>query len=256
MLKRLDAAYGTGRTKAEGLWWKWKIDPMTSTACWSTRSQGMAAAPPCTPTTPSRSGTGRRPARRRPTPCWTPSRARSRPGPRPAAGPFAKAYSGLTDEEFRQVDAIIRKSTVEKFGPVRSVKPSLVFELGLRRDQPQRPPPQRHRRALPAHAAHPPRQAPARGRQPAGAGTAAGLVASATPGVTVNHVDESRSFQPTEPGRSRRGTPVSVKIRERVQAARKRFHSNDNIAAFIQPGELEALLDEVRRRCRACWTAW
>ena len=41
------------------------------------------------------------------------------------------------------------------------------------------------------------------------------------------------------------GTPVSVKIRERIAASRKRFHSNDNIAEFIQPGELEALLDEV-----------
>jgi GTP cyclohydrolase I len=41
------------------------------------------------------------------------------------------------------------------------------------------------------------------------------------------------------------GTPVSVKIRERIASARKRFHSNDNIAEFIQPGELEALLDEV-----------
>src|SRR5437868_14067742 len=41
------------------------------------------------------------------------------------------------------------------------------------------------------------------------------------------------------------GTPVSVKIRERILAARKRFHSNDNIAEFIEPGELEALLDEV-----------
>ncbi|MBL0420175.1 GTP cyclohydrolase I [Ramlibacter sp. AW1] len=41
------------------------------------------------------------------------------------------------------------------------------------------------------------------------------------------------------------GTPVSVKIRERVRAARKRFHANDNISEFIQPGELEALLDEV-----------
>ncbi len=41
------------------------------------------------------------------------------------------------------------------------------------------------------------------------------------------------------------GTPVSVKIRERIKAARKRFHSNDNIAAFVQPGELEQLLDEV-----------
>jgi DNA ligase-1 len=44
---------------------------------------------------------------------------------------FAKAYSGLTDEEFRQVDAIIRRTTIEKFGPVRSVRPSLVFELGF-----------------------------------------------------------------------------------------------------------------------------
>ena len=41
------------------------------------------------------------------------------------------------------------------------------------------------------------------------------------------------------------GTPVSVKIRERIQAARKRFNANDNIAEFIQPGELENLLDEV-----------
>ncbi|MEJ7929139.1 GTP cyclohydrolase I [Ramlibacter sp. AN1015] len=41
------------------------------------------------------------------------------------------------------------------------------------------------------------------------------------------------------------GTPVSVKIRERIRAARKRFHANDNIADFVQPGELEALLDEV-----------
>jgi len=41
------------------------------------------------------------------------------------------------------------------------------------------------------------------------------------------------------------GTPVSVKIRERIADARKRFHSNDNIADYIQPGELEALLDEV-----------
>ena len=46
------------------------------------------------------------------------------------------------------------------------------------------------------------------------------------------------------------GTPVSVKIRERIQASRKRFHANDNIAEFIQPGELEALLDEVEYKMR------
>jgi DNA ligase-1 len=45
--------------------------------------------------------------------------------------PFAKAYSGLTDVEMRKVDGIIRKTTVEKFGPVRSVTPTLVFELGF-----------------------------------------------------------------------------------------------------------------------------
>jgi hypothetical protein len=44
------------------------------------------------------------------------------------------------------------------------------------------------------------------------------------------------------------GTPVSVKIRERIKAQRQRFHANDNIAEFIQPGELEKLLDEVDRQ--------
>ena len=46
------------------------------------------------------------------------------------------------------------------------------------------------------------------------------------------------------------GTPVSVKIRERIVASRKRFHANDNIAEFIQPGELEQLLDEVSDKMR------
>ena len=47
------------------------------------------------------------------------------------------------------------------------------------------------------------------------------------------------------------GTPVSVKIRERLQAARRRFHANDNIADFIEPGELEQLLDEVETKMQA-----
>lgn len=50
------------------------------------------------------------------------------------------------------------------------------------------------------------------------------------------------------PGTPDEGTPVSQKIRQRIQAARKRFHSNDNIAEFIQPGELEKLLDEVEQK--------
>jgi GTP cyclohydrolase I len=47
------------------------------------------------------------------------------------------------------------------------------------------------------------------------------------------------------------GVPVSVKIRERVLASKQRFHANDNIAEFIQPGELEALLDEVEDKLKA-----
>ncbi|NBQ86867.1 MAG: GTP cyclohydrolase I [Betaproteobacteria bacterium] len=53
-----------------------------------------------------------------------------------------------------------------------------------------------------------------------------------------------------KPSDDQAGTPVSVKIRERIQAARKRFHANDNIAEFIEPGELEALLDEVEHKMK------
>jgi DNA ligase-1 len=49
----------------------------------------------------------------------------------PRLVPFAKAYSGLTDAEIRAVDAVIRRTTVEQFGPVRSVAPTLLFELGF-----------------------------------------------------------------------------------------------------------------------------
>ena len=45
--------------------------------------------------------------------------------------PIAKAYSGLTDDEIRQVDAFVRRNTTERFGPVRVVKPELVFELAF-----------------------------------------------------------------------------------------------------------------------------
>ena len=45
--------------------------------------------------------------------------------------PFAKAYSGLTDEEIREVDSFVRRNTIEKFGPVHAVKPELVFELAF-----------------------------------------------------------------------------------------------------------------------------
>ena len=45
--------------------------------------------------------------------------------------PFTKAYSGLTDQEIREVDAFVKKNTIERFGPVRSVKPELVFEIAF-----------------------------------------------------------------------------------------------------------------------------
>ena len=132
MLKRLDAAYGTGRTKAEGLWWKWKIDPMT-VDCVLVYAQPGHGRRASVYTDYTFAVWNRPPAVPDEADAVVEAIARKEP---PAVGalqlvPFAKAYSGLTDEEFRQVDAIIRKSTVEKFGPVRSLRPSLVFELGF-----------------------------------------------------------------------------------------------------------------------------
>jgi GTP cyclohydrolase I len=60
-----------------------------------------------------------------------------------------------------------------------------------------------------------------------------------------------KSQSPMNPTDADEGTPVSVKIRERLQAARKRFNANDNIAEFIEPGELEQLLDEVEVKMQA-----
>lgn len=132
MLKRQDAAYGTGRTKAEGLWWKWKIEPM-AVDCVLVYAQPGHGRRASIHTDYTFAVWNRAPAGRVEAEAVVEAIARKEP---PAAGalqlvPFAKAYSGLTDEEFRQVDAIIRKSTVEKFGPVRSLRPSLVFELGF-----------------------------------------------------------------------------------------------------------------------------
>ena len=132
MLKRQDAAYGTGRTKAEGLWWKWKIEPMTidCVLVYAQPGHGRRAS---IHTDYTFAVWNRAPASRQEADAVVDAIGRKEP-PEPGSlqlVPFAKAYSGLTDEEFRQVDAIIRKSTVEKFGPVRSLRPSLVFELGF-----------------------------------------------------------------------------------------------------------------------------
>jgi DNA ligase-1 len=136
MLKHRDARYGTGRRKQEdlaaGAWWKWKIDPL-SVDCVLVYAQA---------------GHGRRASvytdytfavwSRAPVDADEARAALDAIATRQAAAPgalqlvpFAKAYSGLTDAEFARVDRVIRATTLEKFGPVRSVRPSLLFELGF-----------------------------------------------------------------------------------------------------------------------------
>ncbi len=105
MLKHKNSVYETGRRR--GKWWKWKVDPYTVDAV-------LIYA---------QSGHGRRAnlftdytfA------VWDNNEL----------VPFAKAYSGLTDKEIIEVDNWIKKNTIEKFGPVRSVKAELVFEIAF-----------------------------------------------------------------------------------------------------------------------------
>ena len=105
MLKRLDSPYGVGRVRGD--WWKWKIDPLTVDAV-LIYAQPAAAARASLYTDYTFG-------------VWDDGQL----------VPFAKAYSGLTDEEIRQVDRFVRRNTLEKFGPVRTVKPELVFELAF-----------------------------------------------------------------------------------------------------------------------------
>jgi DNA ligase-1 len=111
MLKARDAQYGVGRTKDVGTWWKWKIDPYAVDAVliYAQAGSGRRASLYTDYTFAVWDGAG---AERK-------------------LVPFAKAYSGLTDAEITKVDNTIRKTTVEKFGPVRSVKPTMVFEIGF-----------------------------------------------------------------------------------------------------------------------------
>ncbi len=132
MLKHRDAAYGSGRTKSTGTWWKWKVDAMTvdGVLVYAQAGHGRRAGlytdytfavwnrPPANPA--EASAVVEAIVRREP--------------PRPGALQlltFAKAYSGLTDAEFKAVDKVIRAHTLEKFGPVRSLRPTLVFELAF-----------------------------------------------------------------------------------------------------------------------------
>jgi DNA ligase-1 len=105
MLKQRAAAYGVGRRK--GPWWKWKVQPYSVDAV-------MIYA---------QAGHGRRASLYTDYTfaVWDSGEL----------VPFAKAYSGLTDEEIRRLDNWIRRSTIEKFGPVRSVRPEQVFEIAF-----------------------------------------------------------------------------------------------------------------------------
>ncbi len=105
MLKRRDSAYGTGRQR--GNWWKWKVAPFTCDAV-------LVAAQP---------GHGRRAT------LFTDYTLAVWQGSELV--PVAKAYSGLTDDEIDLVDALVRANTTGRFGPVRAVRPELVFELAF-----------------------------------------------------------------------------------------------------------------------------
>jgi len=126
MLKARDGAYGIGRRKGgdrADVWWKWKLDPMSvdAVAIYAERGHGR------------RSGVF--------TDYTFAVWSAGEDAPSRELVPFAKAYSGLTDAEIREMDAIVRRTTVETFGPVRSLAPTQVFELGFEGIAPSR----RHR---------------------------------------------------------------------------------------------------------------
>jgi DNA ligase-1 len=105
MLKRLRSPYRVGRVKGD--WWKWKIDPYHIDAVLIYAQQGHGRR--ASLFTDYTFGV------------WEQGKL----------VPIAKAYSGLSDEEIRQVDSFVRRNTLERFGPVRVVKPELVFELAF-----------------------------------------------------------------------------------------------------------------------------
>jgi DNA ligase-1 len=132
MLKHRDARYGSGRTKADGTWWKWKIDPLgiDCVLIYAQAGHGRRASVYTDYTFAVWSRPPLDEAEAMAVVDAIERREPARPGALQLVA-FAKAYSGLTDEEFAGVDRVIRATTLEKFGPVRSVRPSLVFELGF-----------------------------------------------------------------------------------------------------------------------------
>lgn len=110
MLKRKTSPYQVGRKKGD--WWKWKLEPLVIDAVLAYAMRGSGRR--------SNLFTDYTFA------LWDENEKGEK-----QLVTFAKAYSGLTDEEFRRVDDFIKKNTLEKFGPVRSVVPKLVFEIGF-----------------------------------------------------------------------------------------------------------------------------
>lgn len=110
MLKRKNSPYLVGRKKGD--WWKWKVDPFTIDAVLTYAMRGHGRR--------SNLFTDYTFA------LWDTNEIGEK-----ILITFAKAYSGLTDAEFRKVDHFIKNHTLERFGPVRSVTPALVFEIAF-----------------------------------------------------------------------------------------------------------------------------
>jgi DNA ligase 1 len=132
MLKHRASAYGSGRSKAEGSWWKWKIEPLTIDAVliYAQAGHGRRAS---VYTDYTFALWSRAPANAAEAQTVVEAITRREPAVPGALQlvPFAKAYSGLSDAEFAAVSKVVREHTLEKFGPVRSVRPTLVFELAF-----------------------------------------------------------------------------------------------------------------------------
>jgi DNA ligase 1 len=132
MLKHRDARYGAGRTKSDGTWWKWKSEPLSVDAVliYAQAGHGRRASLYTDYTFAVWSRPPADAAQAQAVVDAIIRREAAVPGALQLL-PFAKAYSGLSDEEFKAVDKVIRSTTLEKFGPVRSVRPTLVFEIAF-----------------------------------------------------------------------------------------------------------------------------
>ena len=144
MLKHHAAVYGAGRRKQAmpagsaaagakaGAWWKWKVDPLTADAVliYAQAGHGRRASVYTDYTFAVWNRPPRDEAEAQAVVDAIAARQPAQPGALQLVA-FAKAYGGLTDAEFRDVDRTIRQTTLEKFGPVRSVRPTMVFELGF-----------------------------------------------------------------------------------------------------------------------------